>query len=436
MPRATRLAPASYRAALAEPAFRRLLSGLVVSHLGDGMSVVAIAWLALRLAPPDRTGLVVGAAVAAYALPAAAGALLLARWLSRAAARRLVLANSVLRAGALGAVVVLHLLGQLTAGRYVALLAVSSLLAAWATAGTYTLISEIFPAERRLPANALVGTSQQAAFVVGPAVAGLLVAAVHPALVLGLDALSYLLLAVQAARLRPPAAAGRAGERRRTGTGFRILAHRPELVGLIAVTAVFYFLYGPVEVALPLYVADELTGAAGLLGGYWTAFGIGAVVGGLLGGMLTRARQWPVTIAVIAGWGLLLVPFGLDAPVWLTLACFAVGGLVYGPFPAFSLALFQNAADPADLPAVLAARGAVTTAATPLGAALGGPLVTAFGAAGTLLGSGLGTAALALLTAGTLLLHARIARGRRGDAGTRRPIAARRRPGVRSRWLA
>ncbi|MFY1671793.1 MFS transporter [Plantactinospora sp. WMMB334] len=428
---AARLVPAAYRASLAEPAFRRLLSGLVVSHLGDGISVVAIAWLALRLAPPDRAGLVVGAAVTAYALPAAAGALLLARWLSRIPARRLVVASSLLRAGALGAVLLLHLLGQLTAGRYIALLAISSLLAAWGTAGTYTLISEIFPAERRLPANALVGTSQQAAFVAGPALAGLLIAAVHPALVLGLDALSYLLLAVQAGRLAPPTGAPAAADGgRAAGSGFRILARRPELVGLIAVTAVFYFLYGPVEVALPLYVADELSGAAGLLGGYWTVFGIGAVVGGLLGGMLTRARQWPVTIAVIAGWGLVLVPFGFDAPVGVTMAGFAVGGLVYGPFPAFSLALFQNAADPADLPAVLAAKGAATTAATPLGAALGGPLVAGLGAAGTLLASGLGTVGLALLITGTLLLHARLRHTGLGGGdeggGTGRPIAARR----------
>ncbi|MFC6023161.1 MFS transporter [Plantactinospora solaniradicis] len=420
---ASRLVPETYRATLGVPAFRRLLSALVGSHLGDGMSVVAIAWLALRLAPPEQAGLLIGVAVAAYTLPAAAGALLLARWLSRVPARRLVIANAGLRAGALGAIVVLHLLGQLTAGAYIALLAGSSLLTAWGSAGTYTLISQIFPADRRLPANALVGTSQQAAFVVGPALAGLLVAGVHPALVLGVDALSYLLLAVQASRLDLPPVTGAGGGHRPTGTGFRVLARRPELVGLVGVTAVFYFLYGPVEVALPLYVADELTGAAGLLGAYWTVFGIGAVVGGLLGGTLTAARQWPVTIAVIAGWGLSLLPFGLGTSVWLTMCCFAVGGLVYGPFPAFSLALFQNAAEPADLPAVLAARSAVTTAAMPLGAALAGPLVTAFGAGGTLLGSGVATVALAALTAGALLIYAR----------TRRPITARRQLGIEPR---
>jgi hypothetical protein len=35
---------------------RRLLPGLIVSGLGDGMSVVAVSWLALRLAPPGRAG--------------------------------------------------------------------------------------------------------------------------------------------------------------------------------------------------------------------------------------------------------------------------------------------------------------------------------------------------------------------------------------------
>jgi hypothetical protein len=41
------------------------------------------------------------------------------------------------------------------------------------------------------------------------------------------------------------------------------------------VTWVFFFLYGPVEVALPVYVAVDLQAPAGLLGAYWTTFGVG-----------------------------------------------------------------------------------------------------------------------------------------------------------------
>jgi hypothetical protein len=43
---------------------------------------------------------------------------------------------------------------------------------------------------------------------------------------------------------------------------------------------VFYLLYGPVEVALPVHVAGDLHGSAALLGTFWAVFGVGAVIGG------------------------------------------------------------------------------------------------------------------------------------------------------------
>ena len=46
---------------------RRVLPGAALSALGDGMSAVAIAWLAIRRAPEASRGLWVGAAVAARA---------------------------------------------------------------------------------------------------------------------------------------------------------------------------------------------------------------------------------------------------------------------------------------------------------------------------------------------------------------------------------
>jgi hypothetical protein len=41
--------------ALSHPVFRRVLPGAAASALGDGMSAVAIAWLALKLAPVERS---------------------------------------------------------------------------------------------------------------------------------------------------------------------------------------------------------------------------------------------------------------------------------------------------------------------------------------------------------------------------------------------
>src|SRR5213078_4192802 len=66
-----RVRASPYYPALVHPVFRRILPGAAASALGDGMSAVAIAWLALKLAPPSSRGLWVGAAVAAYTLPGA-----------------------------------------------------------------------------------------------------------------------------------------------------------------------------------------------------------------------------------------------------------------------------------------------------------------------------------------------------------------------------
>jgi hypothetical protein len=65
--------------ALSHPVFRRILPGAFASALGDGMSAVAIAWLALKLAPVGSRGLLVGAAVAAYSLPGALAQVIAAR---------------------------------------------------------------------------------------------------------------------------------------------------------------------------------------------------------------------------------------------------------------------------------------------------------------------------------------------------------------------
>ena len=70
-------------------------------------------------------------------------------------------------------------------------------------------------------------------------------------------------------------------------------------------------------------------------------------------------------------------------------------GLIYGPFIPLTYALFQSSTTAANLPFVLAARSAVVMVATPLGTAIGGPLVGSLGASGTLAASGLATLVLA-----------------------------------------
>ena len=405
--------PASYREVLANRVFRRLTLGFGVSYLGDGMSFVAVAWLAIELAPSADAGLWVGAAVAAYTLPGVVGALVFGRLLRRLPARRLLLADNVVRGVFLGAVPLAWFAGLLTLPLYVAVLAGSSLLHAWGSAGKYTVLAELLPDAQRLAANTLVSTLNFAATIAGPAIAGVLVLHVSSAVVLGLDALTYVFLAVLVAHTRLPAA-GHATplDGKAARGGFALLRSHPELLGLLALTWFFNLLYGPVEVALPLHVTS--LGAPGtVLGLYWMLFGIGAVCGGLAVGVLRRLPLWPVTVGIVIAWGLSLLPFGFGAPTVVTVACFTLGGAIYGPFVALSVTLMQATAPPRHLSAMLAARSAALLTASPLGAALGGPLTAALGPQWTLGGSGLATVVLGVVACALLVLH-------RGDPGRAR----------------
>ncbi|MEI8411349.1 MULTISPECIES: MFS transporter [unclassified Kribbella] len=399
-----RLVPAAYRPVLANRVLRRLILGFAVSYLGDGMSFVAVAWLAIELAPEATAGLWVGGAVAAYTLPGVVGALVFGRQLRKLPPRRILLADNIVRGVFLGAVPLAWFAGFLTPALYVVLLAVSSLLHAWGSAAMYTLMAELLPEEQRLAANTLVSSLNFAATIAGPAIAGVLVTYVSPALVIGLDALSWLFLAaiVVSTRLpesRPVVAADEPAAR----GGFAFLRSHPELIGLLALTWFFNFLYGPVEVALPLHVTNDLDAPGTLLGLYWMLFGIGAVLGGLTIGALRQLPLWPVTLAIVVLWGLLLLPFGFDVPIAVTVICFMLGGAIYGPFVPLSITLVQAKSPPQHLAAVLAARSSVLLTASPLGTALGGPLTTALGPRATLGASGLATVALGAIACALLL---------------------------------
>ena len=199
-----------------------------------------------------------------------------------------------------------------------------------------------------------------------------------------------------------------------------MIARSRPLAGLLALTVVYFFLYGPVEVALPLYVTGPLRGSAGLLGLFWTVFGIGATIGSIVAGVTRRLPVWPVLAAAVIGWGAALGPLGLLRLPVPALACFAAGGLLYAPYPALSATLFQREGPPELLSQVLAARGALTVLATPLGTALGGPLTAWLGAQHALLASAAATIACGL--AATVILAAR-RRNRPGPGAERADCA-------------
>src|SRR5918996_2644155 len=306
----------------------------------------------------------------------------------------MVLGHAGLRAVCLGVIAVLSIAGALPPYLYVALLAGSSLLYAWGNAGEYTMLSALAGPDGRLAVNSLASAQVSFATIVGPVTAGILLFVLSPGVILALDAASFAVLGLVAWRTRTDAGATEAPiDTEAAGSGFRLLRRR-DLLSLTVVTWVFFFLYGPVEVALPVYVARDQAAPAGLLGVYWTSFGVGALVATLATGALRARDMRRTTLLIVAGWGACLLPFAI-APIPITVLSFAIGGLIYGPFIPLTYALFQSTTPAASLPSVLAARSAVVIISTPLGMAIGGLLVAGLGATGTLVASGVATIALA-----------------------------------------
>ncbi|MGH3433640.1 MAG: MFS transporter, partial [Thermocrispum sp.] len=232
--------------------------------------------------------------------------------------------------------------------------------------------------------------------------AGLATAAVGPAAVLAFDAVSYGYLAIMAGTAKVDKSVGRQRAPiplRRTA---RTLRGHPELLGLLALSFVFYLLYGPIEVAVPVFVDDHLGGDPTALGWIWGAFGVGAVIGALITGTLQRLRLWPVALAIVAGWGLVVLPLAAFGTLAAGIVGFALGGLIYAPYGPVSITLLQKTAPVDELASLSALRSAVLVVAGPVGAAVAGPLVAGFGAAATIWVSGLATVGLAVL--GTLVV--------------------------------
>ncbi|MEU5961846.1 MFS transporter [Micromonospora parva] len=375
-----------YWPVVSHPQLRRVLPGLAVSALGDGMAVVAVAWLAIQLVPHDQWGPWIAVTMAAYTLPSAAGTVLFGRLLRGRGGAQLAGWDAILRATALAAIPVAHLVGALTIGLYVVLLAASALLHSWGSAGRFTLIAELLPQRHHLPANAVLSTIGGFATIVGPPLAGLLIAWVGPVWVIAIDAATFAALALTYRLALPAAGSDPRYERDASRTaGFAVIRHNPALLGLLALSLAFFFLFGPVYVAMPIHITDDLHASATLLGAYYTAFGVGGLVGGVVAGHL---RRWPLratTIGIVVGFGITMLPLGLGAPLGVSLPAFALAGLIWAPYMSTSMALFQRSTSIAQLPAVLAANSAVLVLAVPLGTMLGGPLVGAIGARPTML---------------------------------------------------
>jgi MFS family permease len=375
--------------------FRRFYIGYVTSMLGTSMSAVGVTFAVLD---GGGTPASLGYVMAARILPQVIfvlGAGVLADRLGR---RPVMLASDALRCAAQAT-----LAGALLTGRpHVWLFALLAALVGTGEAffgpALGGLTVEIAPREQLGNANALRGLAQSAAAVGGPALAGVLVAAAGPAVVIALDAASYG-VSVVALGLLPLPRAGRSPGRsmlREAGEGWAEFRSRTWLWGITLQFALFNLItWGPYLLLGPVLARDYLGGARAW-GMIMAANGAGSILGGVAA--LGRRPRRPLVVAILA-------TFGFPVPC-LMLALHAPGYAVAGGAFAAGAGgtLFNTFCTTAQQQQVPAGRLSRVSSLITFGAfgpgtvglAIAGP-VAALAGAGRVLGFGAAWAALASL---------------------------------------
>ncbi|MEU6385957.1 MFS transporter [Streptomyces bauhiniae] len=305
--------------------FRRFLLGQTTSLLGSGMNTIATTFAVLRL--PGGGVDAVGGVMAARIVAVLVVLLLGGVFTDRLGARTVMLAADALRFGSQAVLALLLLTGSVRIWEVVVLAVLLGVGEGGFMPGLSALVPGLVPYEELADANALLGMARPMASIVGPALAGVLVAAFDAGTVVAVDAVTYgvSVVALVGMPVVRPQAAGRGlfGE---LGFGWREFTSRTWLwVTTLHIGLFNFFLWAPFLVLGPS-IAEQRLGGASAWGLVLALEGVGAIVGGvlLLGRSPRRGLMW--SVAASAGWAVPVVALAMRLPLgWVVGAAFFAG---------------------------------------------------------------------------------------------------------------
>jgi MFS family permease len=282
-----------------ERAFRLLFTGQALSVIGDRITPVALAFAVLDLGTATDLGIVLAAGGIPFALFSLVGGVVA----DRVGRRQVMLASDVARAIVQVITATLLLTGDARIWMLVALSAVYGVSSAVFSPALTGLIPQTVEAARLQEANALLALTRSLGNVVGPAIAGIIVAAAGYGEAIAVDAATFVFSALCLARLQPRSLAtdpGAGTERFFTQLrdGWReVRARRWLSRGLAAMSAYHVFVLPAVFVLGPALAERELDGASS-----WAiivaCFGLGSIAGNLFA--LRFPVRRPILVAAVA----------------------------------------------------------------------------------------------------------------------------------------
>jgi MFS family permease len=309
---------------LRHEAFRRLWLGQSVSVVGFQLTGVAVA---VEMFDITGSSLWVGLIGVAALVPLVVFGLYGGSVSDAVDRRKLLVLSSYLTWLSTFGLLAQALLGLQQRWVLLALVAVQSVGFAFASPTRGAVVPRIVPRDLVPSANTLVSTALGVGAVVGPLLAGVVLARGSFALAYGIDAALFT-AALYAAHRLPPIRP--LGEVTRPGlrsvvAGLAFIRRHPVLMMSFAVDIVAMVLAMPR--ALFPEVAEERFGGPAAAGWLFAAIAIGSVVGGLLSGWIGRVRrQGAALVGAVVVWGLAVAAAGLAGDLWVVVALLAVGG--------------------------------------------------------------------------------------------------------------
>ncbi len=299
--------------------FRLFFTGQLISLIGTWMQSVAQSWLVYRITGSSALlGLVAFASqIPIFLLSPIAG--YAADRLNR---HRMVIATQVSSMVLALALAALTLTGRIKVWELFVLSALLGVVNAFDIPARQSFLVEMVGRDDLMNAIALNSSMFNGARIIGPAVAGILVAKIGEGWCFFANGISYIaviwgLLLMQVNPFRPPVVTMSAWHTIREG--FHYVARTAPMRAIVQLIAIVSFAGLPYTVLMPIFADRVLRGGAQGLGILMGAIGFGALGGALLMASRTALKGFTVWIpCAAAAFALSLAGFAISNRMWLS----------------------------------------------------------------------------------------------------------------------
>lgn len=313
--------------------FRLIWIGLLLSFTGTWMQNAALLWHVSLLVPPDRKGLALGIVGLVRFVPIVIFSIISGVVADASDRRRLMLLTQTGSAIVAAGLALLAFSGNTSVWPVYALAALSSAVGAFDLPARQSLVPSLVPREDLPNAITLNTIMQQTSQVLGPALAGIVIASSSVGWAYVFNAVSF--AAVIVALLMMRNAPGRpehptshdALSWRAALEGLRFVFRSP-LIRSTMLLDFFATFFSSATALLPIFAQDILQVGARGYGWLYAAPACGAVMMSAAMVFLTSRikRRGPVLLWAIGLYGLATVIFGLSRSFWITFAALALTG--------------------------------------------------------------------------------------------------------------